>query len=245
MTIDILDISRQVAGELMRVWAGEGGAFIRTPVLYPGGSTVVVRIEPDGNQFFVSDMGGGYCEADLMSATSLYTRHARKVAKSYGVGFDSHSLFVLKVERDRLSGAVATIAACSQEAVQHISYRLATWRAKDVGERLHDRLVNVFSLSRVKRNPDIQGSTGNVHRFSSLVQTDGRSVIYEPVAAHASSINSAVTRFFDVSRLDDAPRRVAYVRNKEAFGGKLTLIATMASVVQEDAPDETIQRLAA
>ncbi len=245
MNFDILKISKQVADELVSAWSGEGGAFIRTPVLYPGGTTVVVRIESTGSQFLVSDMGGGYREADLMCASDLYSRHAKKVAKFYEVKFDGHSLFVLQVERDRLAAAVATIAACSQEAVQHLSHRLASKRVKGIDDRLYDRLVHVFSRHKVERGPRIRGATGNLHKFSSLVLADGNKIIYEPVSTNLSSINSAVTRFYDVSLLDEAPKRVAYVRDKNAFGPKLTLVSAVASVIQEDVSDDIIERLAA
>jgi hypothetical protein len=45
--------------------------------------------------------------------------------------------------------------------------------------------------------------------------------------------------------LDDPPNRVAVVENKEGMGTYLGVLAQAANVITRDAPDGTLQRLAA
>jgi hypothetical protein len=52
-------------------------------------------------------------------------------------------------------------------------------------------------------------------------------------------------KFSDIARLgNDAPTRVAMVRNKKEFGTLLGVLSQAANVVDEDAPDQAIERLA-
>jgi hypothetical protein len=52
-------------------------------------------------------------------------------------------------------------------------------------------------------------------------------------------------KFSDIARLGtEAPERVAVVRKKKDFGTLLGVLSQSASVIDEDAPDATIQRLA-
>jgi hypothetical protein len=49
----------EVAKEIIATEHRTGGSFIRTPLMYPSGTSVVVRIEEGENRFFVSDFGLG------------------------------------------------------------------------------------------------------------------------------------------------------------------------------------------
>jgi hypothetical protein len=115
--VDFSATVENAARELVSVEFHNGSAFIRTPILYPSGSTVVVRVDDNGKSYFVSDFGMGYQEADLMEASLIYGRHARTIAEMAGIRFDSEAFFVIEVSREQLAGAIATIANCSQEAV--------------------------------------------------------------------------------------------------------------------------------
>src|SRR5919108_5040754 len=88
------DASRQLVSTVHR----PSGSFISTPLLYPSGASVLVRVQEAGNdRCFVSDVGMGYQEAEMMGASLIYARHARSVAEEAGVGFDDHTFFVLDI----------------------------------------------------------------------------------------------------------------------------------------------------
>src|SRR4051794_21294640 len=109
----IKEVVDAVAREIVATDHRAAGSFIRTPLLYPGGATVVVRIEQGDARFFVSDIGLGHQEAEMMGAGSMYAKPARVIAEEAGVRFDNQAFFVLETSRDQLPGAVVTIANCS------------------------------------------------------------------------------------------------------------------------------------
>ena len=110
------ELAESVVRQLIAIEPDANGVFIRTPLLYPSGSTVVVGVALSKGRYFVSDWGVGYQEADTRGASLFYTRHARPIAKAAGAGFDNQAFFIMGARRDQLVGAVITIANCSQEA---------------------------------------------------------------------------------------------------------------------------------
>src|SRR5262245_53337013 len=75
------DVVDAVAREIAAAEHRAGGSYVRTPLLYPGGANVVVRIEQGDGRFFVSDIGLGHQEAELMGAGSMYAKPARIIAE--------------------------------------------------------------------------------------------------------------------------------------------------------------------
>jgi hypothetical protein len=219
-------------------------SFIHLPVLYPSGSMVVVRIDPHhDDHYLVSDMGLGFEEADLMGAGRLLTHTAPAVAVRAGVHFDRQT-FSIGVRRDQLVGAVSVIAACSQEAVQMAAFRLDEKKRADAADRLCERLYRLFTPAKVERGATVYGASDTPWTVTALVQADGHKAVYEPVSDHANSVASALTKFVDLTQLDNPPARIAVVRKKELLGTRLALIATAANVVEEGVSDQILGRLA-
>jgi len=248
------ELIEAVARQLVATVHDKSGSFIRTPLSYPSGSLVVVRVHcPDDTRYFVSDWGLGYQESDLIGAGAFYTRHAKTIAEKAQVGFDNQAFFVMEATRDQLAGAVVTIANCSQEATMRAADALAEKTFEDSKTRLYERLVAVFSSSVkrdprvVTRNTKIIGHSHTEWPIATLVRLPGshRPTIFEPVTSHHHSVASATMKFSDIARLGtEAPERVAVVRKKKEFGTLLGVLSQSASVIDEDAPDATIQRLA-
>lgn len=235
----------ELARKLIATEYIQRSAMVRTPVLYPSGATVVIEIREDGDGFFVSDMGLGYQEADLMGAGLMYGRHARAVAQGAGIGFDHHSFFVIRASRDQLPGAVATVANCSQQAVSLVAYKLAERRSADEADLLYERLVQVFSVKVVDRQAEIVGASNIKWHVATFVRGgDGRRpTIFEPVTNHHTSVVNASAKFNDIARLEKAPARVIVVRGKSEFGQYLSLLSQAANVIDRDMPDTTLTRL--
>jgi len=114
-------IAREIVATEHRV----GGSYIRTPLMYPSGSTVVVRIEQGDNRFFVSDVGLGFQEAELMGAGLMYSKPANAIATDAGVKFDNQASFVLEASREQLDGAVVG----QHRPSEPLSDPIARWRA--------------------------------------------------------------------------------------------------------------------
>lgn len=235
----------KAASQLVSTRHTVAGSFIDTPLLYPSGSTVVVRVQDSGGRFFVSDMGLGYQEADMMGASLVYARHAQAIAKNAGVGFDSHAFFVVEVTRDQLSGAVATIANCSLESVALAAYKLAERKSSDEADKLYRRLIDVFTRDKVIKDAEILGQSTTKWHVATLVNlTDNRQTIFEPVTKHHTSVSFAVTKFHDIARREKPPQRVAVVNQKSEFGTYLGLLSQAAHVIDRSVPDRTYIRLA-
>jgi len=202
------------ARELVSAEFHNGSAFIRTPILYPSGSTVVVRVDDNGKSYFVSDFGMGYQEADLMGASLIYGRHARTIAEMAGIRFDSEAFFVIEVSREQLAGAIATIANCSQEAVALAAYKLADRRSADLAELLYDRLVRIFTPKNVLKNAPVFGASQTEYNVTALVTSDKKPAVFEAVSNHPSSIVFANSKFHDLALLETPPVSIAMVQEK-------------------------------
>jgi hypothetical protein len=247
------ELIESVARQLVAIEHDPNGAFIRTPLLYPSGSTVVVRVAQGAGRYFVSDWGLGYHESDMQGAGLFYMRHARPIAEAAGVGFDNQAFFIMEASRDQLAGAVVTIANCSQEATIQAAYALAEKTFEDSKERLYERLVKVFDRKAgprtkiVAKNARVIGHSSTDWPIATIVRFPGarNSTIFEPVTKHQNSVAHASMKFHDIALLGkDAPARVAVVHNKEEFGTLLQVLSQSASVIDDDAPDSTIVRLA-
>jgi hypothetical protein len=68
-------------------------SIIKTPLMYPSGASVVVEVTQHGDRFFVSDMGYGFQESEMIGASSFYPIQARLLASRFGIRFDNQSFF--------------------------------------------------------------------------------------------------------------------------------------------------------
>jgi hypothetical protein len=238
------DIADAVARELVATTHRPDGSYMRTPLVYPSGANVVVRIDGGPSKFFVSDFGFGYQEAEMMGGSSVFMRHARSIAETAGVGFDQHAFFVLEVSRDQLAGAVTAVANCSNEAVLVTFYRLSDKAIADSASALYERLVTIFPRDAVARDAEVVGSSNTKWHVSSLVKVRSRNTIFDVVSKHPISIAFTSTKFQDIKRLECAPNRVAVVTRKADLKTYLGVLSQAANVIEKDAPDETLERLA-
>ena len=121
------------------------GSYVRTPLLYPSGGEVVVRVSGIAGDFFVTDFGSGYLEAEMMGAPRSYVRQAAIVSRNTGVSFDTHAFFAVRVPIERLAGAIGTIANCAHEAVAMTAYKMAERASVEGAEVMVEKLERVFA----------------------------------------------------------------------------------------------------
>lgn len=235
------DVAQQIVATEHRT----GGSFIRTPLLYPSGSNVVVRIEQGANRFFVSDFGLGFQEAELMGAGLMYARNANPIAEAAGVRFDNQAFFVLEASKEQLPGAAVTIANCSLEATMRAADALAEKTFEDSKARLYERLVKVFSPKVVTKNAEVVGASNQKWKMAAVVTLpESRSIVFEPVTKHPNSVASATMKFGDIALREGAPGRVAVIHKRAEFGPLLTVLSRSASIIEDDSPNERILQLA-
>lgn len=254
MTVNILrrgsadfeKILAAVSRELVSVEHNPAGTFVRTPLTYPGGSGVVVQVGETENQFYVSDFGMAFEEAESMGVTaSVFSRYANAIAESTGTRFDNHSFFVLEASRAQLAGAIVAVANASQAAVVHAAFRAADHTGQTDG-LLFARLELAFRgrNAKVIREPKIYGHSATAWRVDALVRSGTHHSIFEAVSKYPASIAAASTKFHDIALNDNAPKRFAVVRSKAELGTYLGVLSQAANVIEESIANETIVKLA-
>jgi len=237
------EVVRCAAAQLVALEVIGGASYVTTPLLYASGAYVVVRVERSGNDYFVSDFGAGYEEAQQMAGEAVYKRVARSVAESNGVKFDSFSFFELVVSDGQLPGAIAAIANSSQEAVNITAMKLSERTFRDDSEVLHQRLNSIFDPRHVAKDVHITGASNTEWHVASLVTINDQRVAFESVTKHPNSVVHAAAKFGDLARLDDAPGRVAVVASKKLLGTYLGVLSHNARVIEQGAQDTVYQRL--
>lgn len=236
-------VARNAAAQLVSFNHTSNGGYVTTPLLYSSGSYVVVRIEGNGDRYFVSDFGAGLQEAEMMGGEAIYRRVAKQVSEANGVQFDSFAFFALYVSEGQLPGAIATIANSSQEAVNLTTLRLAERNARDNNAALYDRLTAIFSPKFVAKNAQLVGASNTEWHVASLVNIDGRQVAFESVTNNPTSVAFAAAKFGDIRLLPKAPGRVAVVPSKKAMGTYLGVLSQTGNVIERADSDHVFQRL--
>ncbi len=242
---EVARIAEEVARCMAQSISNGAGTFIRTPVLYPSGSSVVVHLDGSRDRFFVSDYGYGYAEADMMGAPASYVRTARDLAERTGIGFDARSFFVAEATRDELVGTVAAIADCSQRAVTETAFRLEAKKTEEDKEEVISRLLDVFGRQKVELHPDVVGASSIAWPVLARVNGLSGPVIFDYSKANRRSAANIAAKNHDIARLERAPKRIVAVRSKPDMDGLVALLAQSASVIEIGVPSETYRSLAA
>ncbi|WP_210486630.1 hypothetical protein [Microvirga antarctica] len=230
-----------VADEIARSLAFTKGAgeapLIVTPLLYPGGSRVVLSLRQHPRGFFVSDAGYGAREAELLGGSRLFARIAREQAVINDIRFDSDLIFDVDVPRQALVTAAMVVANASKTAVELTAFRLAERRNETQLEDLFGRLESAFGVKNVVRDAEVNGAA-STWKVDALVLHPERPAILEMVSANANSVNATVTKFLDISRSHDADRliRFSVLANRDKTPHIGVLSATSRLVTVEAAP---------
>lgn len=208
------EIAAEVAKALAYPKVNNEAALVVTPLLYPGGARVVVRLMDASGGFLVSDYGAGRRESELMGGHRIFTRIARDVASRHGVRFDSDMFFDLEVPREALIAAVIAVSNASKTATDATAEALSERRANDFREQLWDKLDLAFADAQVQRQVEVRGAS-SVWQFDAAVPLDGNIAVFDVVVPHAMSVHAAVSKFLDLRDAgDSAPHRVAVLAKR-------------------------------
>lgn len=240
-------VIEEIVAELIRVEHFRGGSVVSTPIMYPSGSFAIVQVKEIGARYFVTDLGLGMQEAEMMGVPIAYRRIARLVAESAGVHFDSNAFFETEVTIDDLASAVAIIANCSSEAAKIAAYNIATDKEDDEAatDALYEKLTGIFPKDRVKKHITLRGSSRHEWKVATIVEGSGAPSIFEPVKNHASSIYAVATKFQDIARLTPTPRRVSVVHNPKELETYLGVLSQAGEVIDDQASPEIYRKLVA
>ncbi|MDR9758813.1 hypothetical protein RJJ37_04055 [Rhizobium redzepovicii] len=238
--ISINAIAEEVSRALSYSKCGNDGAMVVTPLLYPGGSRVVLRFQESPEGYFISDLGAGRREADLMDGDTIFTKIAKAAAERFGVRFDSDMIFDIEVPREALVSAAISVANASKEAVDHTAARVSERRAMDQRDRLWSRLAAAFPGAYVAREIMVQGASSHWN-FDAMIQVGEHQSLFDLVAPHPASVHAAVSKFLDVKDLgENSPVRVAVTVDKE-HTPHLPLLGRTAKIIQLNSAVETFK----
>ena len=233
-----------VAKEIVTTEHFGSASLIKVPLMYPSGATAVVQITHAQGRFFVTDMGMGHQEAEMIGASILYNNSAKPLAEHFGIRFDNQAFFVAEASRDQLASAVTIVANCSTDAASMSALKAAERRFEEDSDVLYRRLVRVFDKAEIIRDAEFVGSSTHKWPVSAIVKRGSNIALFEPVNKHHTSVINAAVKFNDISRLENPPQRIAVVKVKDELGNYLNLLRQAADVVEYKVPDETIIKLA-
>lgn len=236
-------IASEAARSLCRVRMRNGGAYVSTPMTYPSGASVCVRIDDCGNGYSVSDAGLGCHEAVMGGAERSFLRHAKKAAAEEGMQFADSAFFLQHIPVNGLPGAIAAVAALSVKSAAAAIQHTEEVEEPDYADVIYDRLIRVFPSTSVERDVDVVGGSNTRWKVSSMVKIGGRTAVFEPVRRQHNSIATVVTKFQDLGTSASPPTRVAVVRTKADFGTWLNLLSQVGSVVDETVPDASLRQV--
>jgi hypothetical protein len=189
----------EVARALVSTQTVQGRAYVTTPVTYPTGSHVVVRLDGMGDKWFVSDDGYGSLEAELMNAIATFRRIAPQVAERAGVAFDQRALFVVEATRSELPGAVVAVANATAEAVRRTAMRIEEIRYAASRALFDERVQSTFRDETIIQQPSIAGVSGRQWEFSAGVERRGAVImLLDLVRPRPPAVYATVSKFIDV-----------------------------------------------
>jgi hypothetical protein len=218
---------------------GDKRTLVSTPLLYPSGGTVAVRVSGDNEAgYTVTDMALGYDEAQSMGAANLYSRIIKQAAADAGVALEGHQLTVTGVALDQLVGAVMAVANCAMTGTVVAADRQEEREKRDDIAKLVDRLERIFK--KVCPREPITGSSTYKWTVDALVRRGTHVAVFDAVSPHHASVFPTTTKFHDLALLDVAPVCVASVKTTHELGQFYPVLAQNGHIIEASTPNATV-----
>lgn len=228
---------------LVRASHVNGSTLVSLPISYPTGTAVGVRIDPAPGGYIVSDFAFGYREAESFGAERSFVAQVKKFLERYHLEYGSGHQIKVFARADQLRAAIKMVAAASFGTVQKVYESAPEWDEEEVSADLYQRLVRLFGQSHVHARARIVGASSVAWPIAARVTIEGRDVLFDVVSPHHSSVFSTVSKFNDLARTERHSIEVAVVDDKVAMGKWLPLLSQVATVIEDDAADETIEAI--
>ena len=136
------------------------------------------------------------------------------------------------------------VAETSRRVAAKIWQRFIDEEDAELTGELREKLIKVFGSAKVEEDKVIIGESTSPWEVSAVVTYKHHVAVFQSVSSHSNSIYKASTAFHDLSRLENPPRLIAVVRNKQLLGPKLALLAP-GKVLESTQEDNLFERAAA
>lgn len=218
--------------------------LVDLPILYPSGSSAVVEVEQNGDKVWISDMGLGHIEADLMNATDSYKKLAAQKAKEFGVEYDGHTLFALWVPISRIEAAIICVANASTQAAAEAIRKACETSIRSQDEAFFERVTSLFGKKYVARTAEVAGKRMSWEAHNVVDFPDGKRAIFEPMSKSANSISSKFLMLSDIKATHSNISLNVIVPDIVNLDAKAQMVADLANILPIDAPDKTLKQFA-
>ena len=235
-------IADRVARELAYPQVHGNDVSIQTPIAFPSGKLISVRLLGGPRKFTVTDDGCAMREAETMGADDLCRREAKKVATELELSFNEWEIFEAQASHDRLAGLVSIVANAAAltlfRTVDKFTERFEMRRK----EELSLRLTRIFGERNVRKDVEIIGASSKTWQFDASVKlSSGRDGFFSRVTPAPTSIAFAYSKFDDVSRVENVPFLAAVLDGKFTAGDQALLRRAARKVFLDSDPDSSFQ----
>lgn len=240
----VASAAEAAAAELVRVSHWGASSYVALPLFMPSGSAATVRISLAEHGFRVDDGGFAFREIEAIGAERSFPRTAARIASYEGLQTDRRLIFTYATA-DQLTRAIGDVGAASFAVADEIYRRVGDQGVSDIEDYLRERLETIFPGARIEADEEIKGASAHPWTVTAAIHMDSGLVVFQAVGNHAYSIYKASTAFHDLNELPSPPRCIAVVKDKEALGVNLNVLAQAGRVIQGDQSDDTYRRAAA
>lgn len=215
MTTESLEkIADDVARSLSYATVEGRTAYVSTAVTYANGTHVVVRLDQDGDGFFVSDDGYASQNAETFGGIRQFQNIATDVARRFGVSYDQRSFFIRKVSKNQLPAAVTLIANAAAASIERTLYALDRLKIKQTKDLFAERISSAFG-SKAAFNVEYRGSTKEWDVDAAIIDQSNVLAIFEFVMPMATSVAVAHMKIGDISAMIERPRTTIVLSDYE------------------------------
>jgi len=232
--LNIADLQKRVSEAIRSLMIPiESGnrVCLNVPITYPSGSSAIVEIEENSGNVWVSDMGMGLQEAQLLAVENTYHSFARKKAREFRVEYDGDCIFALWVSIKNLEAAIVSVSNASVQATAE-----AVRKASEIRERRHqkmsfEKISDVFSSRFVRRSAEVRGANSpwTVHNF--VEDENGKQAIFEPMTDHFSSISGRYQIFSDLAEAGLPISLNVIVEDSKNLDPRASMVSKYAKVI--------------
>jgi len=217
--------------------------FISTAVNYPNGTSVVVRIDVNGEDFLVSDDGQGEFCTELFGGNRQFNTVAPLIAKSFYADFEHGMFFRLKVKRHQLPTAVSHIANASAMAVDRTLLALNKQKIKNNQDVFNARIREAFG-EKAAFNISVQGRTKEWDIAAAVINNSEVATVFDFVTPAHVSITTAYMKISDIAASIKRPRTAIVLSDYDKTDAAMRQILSTSADAVIPAKSDSAQYLA-